>query len=76
MVKLQIGHWFERWRTMLAKLAIPLPAMVLIGGVIVHLRTIQREDLLEAVIQRDYQQVLAVAQKRIVETAYENAEKP
>jgi signal transduction histidine kinase len=39
-----------------------------------HLRTIQREKAIEAIMQRDYQQVLAITEKRIDERAYEMAE--
>ncbi len=40
-----------------------------------YLRHIQRDKMIEAVIQRDYQQILAIAEKRIDERAYEIAEK-
>ena len=41
-----------------------------------HLRTIQRDKAIEAAIQRDYQQVLAIAEKRIDERAYEWRKRP
>ena len=52
-------------------LAVMLPAAALILASVYHLRSIQREKAVEAVIQRDYQQVLAIAEKRIAERAYE-----
>jgi len=55
-------------------LAVMIPASALILVSAYHLRTIQREKAIEAVIQRDYQQVLAIAEKRIVERAYEMTE--
>jgi signal transduction histidine kinase len=55
-------------------LGVMLPAAALIGVGVWHLRTIQREKSIEAVIQREYQQVLAIAEKRIDARAYEIAE--
>jgi len=55
-------------------LAIMLPAAALIVVSVIHLRSIQREKAIEAVIQRDYQQVLVIAEKRIAARAYEIAE--
>jgi signal transduction histidine kinase len=55
-------------------LAIMLPAAALIVVSVYHLRTIQRDKAIEAVIQRDYQQVLAITEKRINERAYETTE--
>jgi signal transduction histidine kinase len=55
-------------------LGVMLPAAALIVFGIWHLRTIQRDKALEAVFQREYQQVLAIAEKRIDARAYEIAE--
>jgi len=55
-------------------LAVMLPAAALIVVSAHHLRTIQRDKAIEAAIQRDYQQVLAIAEKRINERAYDTAE--
>jgi signal transduction histidine kinase len=49
-------------------------AAALIVVSVIHLRSIQREKAIEAVIQRDYQQVLAIAEKRIAARAYEVTE--
>jgi signal transduction histidine kinase len=55
-------------------LGVMLPAAALIAVGVWHLRTIQREKSIEAVFQREYQQVLAIAEKRIDARAYEIAE--
>jgi signal transduction histidine kinase len=55
-------------------LGVMLPAAALIAVGVWHLRTIQREKSVEAVFQREYQQVLAIAEKRIDARAYEIAE--
>jgi signal transduction histidine kinase len=51
-----------------------LPAIGLILVSLYHLRTIQRDKAIEAVFQRNYQQILAIAEKRIAERAYDTAE--
>ena len=71
MVKLQMRRLSERPRMLVLMLAVMLPAAALIVASVYHLRSIQREKAVEAVIQRDYQQVLAIAEKRIAERAYE-----
>ncbi len=55
-------------------LAVMLPAAALIFVSAYDLRTIQRDKAIEAAIRRDYQQVLAIAEKRIDERAYDAAE--
>ena len=55
-------------------LGVMLPAAALIVAGVWHLRTIQREEAIEAVFQREYQQVLAIAEKRIDARAYDIAE--
>jgi signal transduction histidine kinase len=55
-------------------LGVMLPAAALIVASVWHLRTIQREKAIEAIFQREYQQVLAIAEKRIDARAYEIAE--
>ena len=74
MAKLQIRRWSERPRMLVLMLAIMLPAAALIVVSVLHLRSIQREKAIEAVIQRDYQQVLVIAEKRIAARAYEITE--
>jgi signal transduction histidine kinase len=74
MLKFQIHRLSERSRMLVFMLAIALPATALIFGSAYRLRSIQREKAIEAVIQRDHQQVLAIAEKRIAERAFEMTE--
>ena len=60
---------------MVLMLAVMLPAAALIVFGVHQLWSIQRDKAIEAVFQREYQQVLAIAEKRIDERAYELAEK-
>jgi hypothetical protein len=55
-------------------LAVMLPAAALIVASVSYLRHIQRSKAIDAAIQRDYQQTLAIAGKQIVERAYEISE--
>ena len=71
MLKLQVRRWSERPRVLVLMLAIMLPAAALIVASAWHLHTLQREKGVEAVIQRDYQHVLAIAEKRIDDRAFE-----
>lgn len=74
MLKLQVARWSERPRTLVLMLAVMLPAAALIVFGAYHLRNIQRDKAIEAAIQRDYQQLLGIAEKRINERAYEVTE--
>jgi signal transduction histidine kinase len=74
MLKLQIRRWSERPRMLVLMLAVMLPATALIALSYIHLRSIQREKAVQAVFEREYQQVLAIAEKRIGERAYEMTE--
>ncbi len=74
MLKLQMRRWSERPRILVLMLAVMLPAAALIVFGWYHLRNIRRDKAIEAYIQRDYQHVLAIAEKRIDERAYEIAE--
>jgi signal transduction histidine kinase len=56
-------------------LAVMLPAAALIVASVSYVRHIQRGKMVEAAIQLDYQHVLKIAEKRIVERAYETSEK-
>jgi signal transduction histidine kinase len=71
MSKVEIRRWFERWRILLVMLAVLVPALALIIVNFRLLRSTQREKAIEAVLQRDYQQVLAISEKRIADHAYE-----
>ncbi len=67
--------WNERTRLMLTlELAVTLPAAALIIFSVLHLKSIQRDHAVEAAIQRDFQQVLAISDKHITEKAYEMVE--
>ncbi|WP_433968605.1 sensor histidine kinase [Tunturiibacter gelidiferens] len=74
MVKFQVRRWSDRPRMLVFMLGVMLPAAALIAVGVWHLRTIQREKSIEAVFQREYQQVLAIAEKRIDARAYDIAE--
>jgi signal transduction histidine kinase len=74
MLKPQIRLWSERPRILMLMLAVMLPATALIVFGVYHLRNLQHDKAIEAAIQRDYQQVLAIAEKRIDEHAYEVTE--
>jgi signal transduction histidine kinase len=74
MLKFQIPRWSERLRIMVLMLAVILPGAALIGFGVYHLRHIQRDKAIEAAIQKDYEQTLLIAEKRIDEHAYEAAE--
>jgi signal transduction histidine kinase len=74
MFKLPIRRWFERSRMLLVMLAVFLPAAALIAVNFRLLRETQREKAIEAVLQRDYQQMLAISEKRIVDRAYDVVE--
>jgi signal transduction histidine kinase len=56
-------------------LAVMLPAAALIVASFFWLGHIQREQFIDAAIQRDYQHTLKIAEKRIVEHAYETSER-
>src|SRR5260370_28552784 len=74
MLKFQVRRWSERPRMLVFMLGVMLPAAALIAVGVWHLTTIQRDKAIEAVIQREFQQVLAIAEKRIDARAYDIAE--
>ncbi len=62
----------ERIRLILTlELAVVLPAAVLVILSAWHLKTIQRDRAVEAAIQRDFSQVLAISEKQINHKAFE-----
>ena len=62
----------ERMRLILTlELAVVLPAAILVILSAWHLKTIQRDRAVEAAIQRDFSQVLAISEKQINHKAYE-----
>ena len=59
---------------LLLQLAVILPAATLVILSARHLQTIQRDRAVEAAIQRDFSQVLAISEKQINHKAYELAD--
>lgn len=53
------------------ELAVILPVAILVALSVHHLKTFQRDRQMEAVIQRDFSQVLAISEKQINQEAYE-----
>lgn len=65
-------RWSERTRVILTlELAVVLPAAALVILSALHLKTIQRDRAVEAAIQRDFSQVLAISEKQINHKAYD-----
>lgn len=65
-------HWNARTRMVLTlELAVVLPAAVLIIVSIAHLKSIQRDRSVEAAIQREFYQFLAISEKHMNEQAYD-----
>jgi len=70
MARSKWWRWSARARMLLTlELAIVLPAAALIGFSVWNLRSIQRDRAVEAAIQRDFSQVLKIAEKKINEKA-------
>ncbi len=64
--------WSERTRLILTlELAVVLPAAALVVLSAVHLNKFQRDRAVEAAIQRDFAQVLAISEKQINQKAYD-----
>src|SRR5437764_8149573 len=59
---------------LLLQLAVILPAATLVILSARHLQTIQRDRAVEAAIQRDFSQVLAISEKQVNHKAYELAD--
>jgi signal transduction histidine kinase len=63
-------RWNERTRLMLTmELAVVLPAAALVILSALHLKSIQRDQGVEAAFQRDFNQVLAISEKHINQKA-------
>jgi signal transduction histidine kinase len=75
MVKLPLRPWRKPPPILVFMLAVMLPAAALVVASVAYLRHMQRDKVIEAVIEREYQQTLAIAEKRIAERAYEVAGK-
>jgi signal transduction histidine kinase len=67
----RFGSGHNRIRLMLTlALAVMLPAVALICVNVYHLKSIERNKVLEAAIHRDFQQMLAISEKQINHKAY------
>ncbi len=75
MVKRTLRRWRKPPPMLVFMLAVMLPAAALIVANVAWLRHLQRDQIMDAAIQRDYQHMLKIAEKRIVERAYEISEK-
>jgi signal transduction histidine kinase len=74
MAKLPFRTWRKRPPIFVFMLAVMLPAAALVFASVIYLRHIQREKMIDAAIQRDYQETLAIAEKKIDARAFEIAE--
>ena len=61
----------ERMRLLVTLGFVVFPAAALIGFSVLHLRSIQRDKAIEAAIQRDFQHMMAITEKRMTRKAYE-----
>jgi signal transduction histidine kinase len=75
MVKPTPRRWRKPPPMFVFMLAVMLPAAALIIAGVLYLRHLQRDQIIDAAIQRDYEHMLTIAEKRIVEHAYETSEK-
>lgn len=64
----------ERLRLLITLAFVVFPAAALIGFSVLHLRSIQRDRAIEAAIQRDFQHMMAITEKRMARKAYEMAD--
>jgi signal transduction histidine kinase len=64
----------ERTRLLLLELAVVVPALALIAFSMMHLKSIQRDRAVEAAIQRDFNQMLLISEKRMAKRAYQMVE--
>ncbi|MGZ4837070.1 MAG: sensor histidine kinase [Terriglobales bacterium] len=63
----------ERLRLLVTLGFVVFPAAALIGFSVLHLRSIQRDRAIEAAIQRDFQHMMLITEKRIARKAYDMA---
>ncbi len=61
----------ERMRLLITLGFVVFPAAALIGFSVLHLRSIQRDKAIEAAIQRDFQHMMAITEKRMAHKAYD-----
>ena len=75
MVRSTLRRWRKPSPMWVFMLAVMVPAAALIVASASYVRHIQRGKMVEAAIQLDYQHLLKIAEKRIVERIYETSEK-
>src|ERR1700735_1922188 len=75
MVKPTLRRWRKPPPMLVFMLGAMLPAVALIVANIAWLRHIQRDKVMDAAILMDYEHMLKIAEKRIVEHAYETSER-
>jgi signal transduction histidine kinase len=75
MVKPALRRWRKPPPMFVFMLAVMLPAAALIIAGVLELSHLQRGQIMDAALRRDYQQTLKIAEKRIVERAYETSER-
>ena len=61
----------ERTRLLITLAFVVFPAAALIGFSVLHLRSIQRDRAIEAAIQRDFQHMMAITEKRMARKAFD-----
>ena len=74
MVKLPFRIWQKRPPVFVFMLAVMLPAAALVIASVAYLRHMQRDKIFDNSIKMEYQQTLAIAEKRINDRAFEIAE--
>jgi signal transduction histidine kinase len=74
MVKPTLRRWRKPPPMLVFMLAVMLPAAALIIACAAYVSHIQRGKLMEAAIQLEYEHMLKIAERRIVERAYETSE--
>jgi signal transduction histidine kinase len=75
MAKLPFRIWQKRPPIFVFMLAVMLPATALVIASVVYLRHIQRDKIFDLAIKMEYQQTLALAERRIEDRAFEIADK-
>src|SRR5882757_4053810 len=75
MVKRTLRGWRKPPSILVFMLAIMLPAAALIAASVAWLTHIQRGKIVEKAIESDYEHVLKIAEKQIVERIYETSER-
>ena len=75
MLKPSLRRWRKPPPMLVFMLAVMLPAAALIAVSASYLRHIQRGKMLEAAIRLDYEHTLKIAEKRIIERAYDSSER-